>query len=50
MRKPNYEIGVQAINKTDEQSFFYDRIANSDLVVALVPLFLVLVLLLNLIA
>ena len=49
MRKPRVEFGIQAL-KAGEQSFFYDKISNSDIVVALVPIFLVLVLLLNLIA
>lgn len=38
------------MNKGSEQNDFFDRISNGKLVVALMPVFLVLVLILNLIA
>ena len=50
LRKPRYDLGAALAAKNNETVYFYDKIANSDLVVILIPVFLVLVLLLNLIA
>ena len=48
LRKPRFDLGAPL--KPGETGYFYDRIANGDLVIALVPVFLVLVFILNLIA
>ena len=48
LRKPRLDTG--SYGKPGEKVYFYDKIANYDLVIALVPIFLVLVLLLNFIA
>jgi len=47
MRKPRIDTG--AAPKGDEV-YFYDKIENSDMVIALFPVFLVFIFLLNLIA
>ena len=47
LRKPRFD--QVAIPKPGEHVFFYDKIANADLVIALVPVFLVLILIMNLI-
>lgn len=46
LRKPDSGLPPKA----GEPVYFYDKIANSDLVIALVPVFLIFVFLLNLIA
>ena len=46
LRKPGNGLPPKA----GEPVYFYDKIANSDLVIALVPVFLVFIFLLNLIA
>ena len=48
LRKPRFDAGGPA--KPGETVYFYDKIANADLIYALVPVFLVFVFLLNLIA
>ena len=47
LRKTRFDSGTV---KPGENAYFYDKINNTDLVIALVPVFLILVFLLNLIA